>query len=473
MAMLVEGYTGKRLRPDDALGHPDDTIRDAGPPRKRRDFEPEKPNHILLMTVVNPVYPITVDVIKTISSSHGQVLRIVIFKKNGVQAMVEFDSVEAAARAKEALTGADIYSGCCTLRIEFAKPARLNVYKNDAESWDYTNPALGVTAKPELLAAKTPLLQEPHFPGFALPYGLEAVRGSPLYGATPVAESLSLGRFAAALAAPAVGATTFNPAELALQASPPAARAALSAASFAAQPAVAPASPRLAQQGAVLMVYGLNKDMMNAERLFNLFCLYGNVIRIKFLKTKEGCAMVQLGDALAVERAIGNLNNINIFGSKLQLGYSKQAFLNNVQQPYSLPDGTPSFKDFTGCKNNRFLNPGMASKNRIQAPSKVLHFFNMPPQLAPSELTEIFQSAGAATPLSANIFPSKTERSSSGLVEFRSTEEAVEALVVSNHKSIPRSSSKFPFTMKLCFSSSRAGNGGGSDRAHSSPEQVC
>ena len=61
------------------------------------------------------------DVIKTISSSHGQVLRIVIFKKNGVQAMVEFDSVESAARAKEVLTGADIYSGCCTLRIEFAK----------------------------------------------------------------------------------------------------------------------------------------------------------------------------------------------------------------------------------------------------------------------------------------------------------------------------------------------------------------
>ena len=64
------------------------------------------------------------DVIKTISSTHGQVLRIVIFKKNGVQAMVEFDSVEAATRAKEVLTGADIYSGCCTLRIEFAKVSR-------------------------------------------------------------------------------------------------------------------------------------------------------------------------------------------------------------------------------------------------------------------------------------------------------------------------------------------------------------
>ena len=77
--------------------------------------------------------------------------------------MVEFDCVESAKRAKQALHGCDIYSGCCTLRIEYAKvinslifipilkqiywfvlqPTRLNVYKNDNESYDYTNPTLG------------------------------------------------------------------------------------------------------------------------------------------------------------------------------------------------------------------------------------------------------------------------------------------------------------------------------------------
>ena len=34
------------------------------------------------------------------------------------------------------------------------------------------------------------------------------------------------------------------------------------------------------QQGAVMMVYGLNNDKMNSERLFNLLCLYGNVVRV-------------------------------------------------------------------------------------------------------------------------------------------------------------------------------------------------
>ena len=81
--------------------------------------------------------------------------------------------------------------------------------------------------------------------------------------------------------------------------------------------------------------------------------------------------MVQMGDALAVERAIGNLNNTVFFGAKMQLGYSKQAFLADVQQPYDLPDGSPSFKDYMGNKNNRFINPEQASKNRIQPPSKV------------------------------------------------------------------------------------------------------
>ncbi|GLV42565.1 smooth [Carabus blaptoides fortunei] len=55
------------------------------PRRKRQDDN--KPNHVLLFTIINPMYPITVEVLHTICQSSGQVLRIVIFKKNGVQAM--------------------------------------------------------------------------------------------------------------------------------------------------------------------------------------------------------------------------------------------------------------------------------------------------------------------------------------------------------------------------------------------------
>ena len=54
------------------------------------------------------------------------------------------------------------------------------------------------------------------------------------------------------------------------------------------------------QQNCVLMFYGMNGDMMNCERLFNLVCLYGNIVRIKFLKSKDGAAMVQVFNALVL-----------------------------------------------------------------------------------------------------------------------------------------------------------------------------
>ena len=87
----------------------------------KKSNEPEKPNHILLFTVFNPNYPITCEVLHSICSPVGKVLRIVIFRKNGVQAMVEFETLELARTAKETLFGCDIYSGCCTLKIEYAK----------------------------------------------------------------------------------------------------------------------------------------------------------------------------------------------------------------------------------------------------------------------------------------------------------------------------------------------------------------
>lgn len=36
------------------------------------------------------------------------------------------------------------------------------------------------------------------------------------------------------------------------------------------------------QQGAVMMVYGLDNDTSNTDKLFNLICLYGNVARVRF-----------------------------------------------------------------------------------------------------------------------------------------------------------------------------------------------
>ncbi|XP_037946489.1 heterogeneous nuclear ribonucleoprotein L isoform X3 [Teleopsis dalmanni] len=212
-------------------------------------------------------------------------------------------------------------------------------------------------------------------------------------------------------------------------------------------------------QGAVMMVYGLDHDTSNTDKLFNLVCLYGNVARIKFLKTKEGTAMVQMGDSVAVERCVQHLNNIPVgTGGKIQIAFSKQNFLSEVINPFLLPDHTPSFKEYTGSKNNRFLSPAQASKNRIQPPSKILHFFNTPPGLTEDQLIGIFNIKEVPA-TSVRLFPLKTERSSSGLIEFPNISQAVLAIMKCNHLPIEGKGTKFPFIMKLCFSSSKSMNG--------------
>ncbi|KAM8713760.1 hypothetical protein ACLKA7_014000 [Drosophila subpalustris] len=219
-------------------------------------------------------------------------------------------------------------------------------------------------------------------------------------------------------------------------------------------------------QGAVMMVYGMDHDTSNTDKLFNLVCLYGNVARIKFLKTKEGTAMVQMGDSVAVERCVQHLNNIPVgTGGKIQIAFSKQNFLSEVINPFLLPDHTPSFKEYTGSKNNRFLSPAQASKNRIQPPSKILHFFNTPPGLTEDQLIGIFNIKEVPA-TSVRLFPLKTERSSSGLIEFPNISQAVLAIMKCNHLPIEGKGTKFPFIMKLCFSSSKSMNGAWNNAAN-------
>lgn len=418
---------------------------------RRKRPESARPNHILLFTIINPFYPITVDVLHKICVAHGPVLRIVIFKKNGVQAMVEFDSLDAATRARENLSGADIYSGCCTLKIDFAKPEKLNVYKNEPEtSWDYT-----LTAVKDISNGRGPLLQEPLYGTRPQPYiGLISptnfcqFKEQPLLGPGAAFPPFAATEFHAATPENWKGATIHTPGLMKEPAGVPSRNAAVAA--FTAQGQ---------GQAAVMMVYGLDHETSNTDKLFNLVCLYGNVARIKFLKTKEGTAMVQMGDSVAVERCVQNLNNIPIGTSgRIQIAFSKQNFLSEVINPFLLPDHTPSFKEYTGSKNNRFLSPTQASKNRIQPPSKILHFFNTPPGLTEDQLIGIFNIKEVPA-TSVRLFPLKTERSSSGLIEFPNIAQAVCAIMKCNHLPIEGKGTKFPFIMKLCFSSSKSMNG--------------
>ncbi|KAL1791557.1 heteroproteinous nuclear ribonucleoprotein L isoform X3, partial [Sigmodon hispidus] len=64
-----------------------------------------------------------------------------------------------------------------------------------------------------------------------------------------------------------------------------------------------PLSPDYGSQAVspVLMVSGLDQSKMNCDRVFNVFCLYGNVEKVKFMKSKLVATMVEMADAYAVD----------------------------------------------------------------------------------------------------------------------------------------------------------------------------
>lgn len=131
------------------------------------------------------------------------------------------------------------------------------------------------------------------------------------------------------------------------------------------------------------------------------------------MKSKPGAAMVEMGDCYAVDRAISHLNNNFLFEQKLNVwsvllsnsAYTLMSIETDYKhidatccpssvhsvskqqaimpgQSYELEDGSSSFKDFHGSRNNRFTSPEQAAKNRIQHPSNVLHFFNGQPDIS-------------------------------------------------------------------------------------------
>jgi len=193
---------------------------------------------------------------------------------------------------------------------------------------------------------------------------------------------------------------------------------------------------------------------MTCTKLFNLLCLYGNVVRIKFLKSKDGSAMVQMGDRDGCERVIKLLTDSSLYGSKLQISFSKQPYLQPVLTSFNMFDGSPSYMDFSTNRNNRYATPGAASKIRITSPTNILYFYNAPHSLDESTLIQTFLDAGTAVPTRTIMLPAKSEKSSRGCVYFEDTEGASEALMVVNNSKIknPSAPGGAPYVLKLAFS---------------------
>ena len=334
--------------------------------------------NILLLTVLNPLYNITVDVINTVCSPYGQVLRIVIFRKNGTQVLVEFESIEDATAAMNGLQNTNIYDRCCTLKIQFSNTGKLNIKRNTADTWDYSKASASDEETSE----------------------------------SPDTSYSSISSM------PSGGYSSNN-----------------------------------RHVPVVVMIYGLNLKI-NCNHIFNVVCLYGNIDKIKLL-AKPGSAMIQFQNRMAADIALSYLQNLFVFGSVLKFQYSRHPEIIGSSKANSMSgDNSSLLVDYSKSLLNRFLKPDINAKNRLFAPSSVLHFFNCPLDITKEQLIALFQENGAEAPIAVKIFDKVGASTKSGLLEWCSVSKAAEALMLCNHVCV-QGGSKRVHVIRLAFSNAK------------------
>ncbi|KAL9245681.1 hypothetical protein vseg_019305 [Gypsophila vaccaria] len=330
----------------------------------RKSDTDEEPNRILLVSIHNVLYPMTVDVLNQVFSPYGFVEKIITFQKSaGFQALIQFQTRQSATSAMSALHGRNIYDGCCQLDIQYSNQADLQVNYNNDRSRDFTNPDLPTEQRGRS--------SQPGY-GDAGGYGVHGAGGS---GYQQMGNAAAMAAFAGGL-----------------------------------PPGVSGMNDRC-----TVIVSNLNPDKIDEDKLFNLFSLYGNIVRIKLLRSKPDHALVEMSDGFQAELAVHFLKGALLFGKRIEVNYSK----------YSNITPSPETRDFQNSNLNRFNRNSTKYYRYCCSPTKMIHLSSLPEDVSEDEIVELLEEHGPL--MSTKLFEVNGKKQA--LVLFETEEEATEALV--------------------------------------------
>jgi polypyrimidine tract-binding protein 2 len=356
------------------------------------------PNRILLVTINNAMYPITVDILYQVFGSHGIVEKIVIFSKTkGLQALIQYNSVAAATSAKDTLNGQNIYTnGSCQLQIQYSKlQTELTVTANNERTKDFT----------KALPSIEPSVSAPGMPGAVRPGVPGGLVGGGLGG---------LGQFVPGM--PGGGAEFYSPG--------------IPQYPFGPNAFVNPSS----QFNSVLLVSNLNEEKISCTALFNLFSSYGNVMRVKILHNKPDHALVQMGDYAQASTAMHYLKGLVLWDKPIDINFSKHSYISST----SSDPNDPTSADYTNSPLNRFkFTQGTEKAQQIyknmSGPGSLLHVSNLPATATTQTVADIFAPFGV-TAANVKIFDITNKRQA--LVQFDNVQHAAEALVTLHNSQV-------------------------------------
>lgn len=250
---------------------------------------------VVLASVSNLMYPVDIDLMHFLFSKYGQVEKIVTFTKSPTmyQALIQFAQPDQARTAMMQLHNRNIYDGCNTLQIQQSKLPELVVKQNSTKSWDYTTGEMaGSRNGGGYGGGGVGLLNTPNS------MSLSGYGGGNQQMVGGFGSTMGVGRNTSGNLLSMVERLPKEIRELNLESINP-------------------------SQTPVVICYNLSPTEITVQKLFNLFSLYGTVLRIKILREKTDTALIQFSDPLHASIAQSLLNNAPLDGRELQISFSK------------------------------------------------------------------------------------------------------------------------------------------------------
>jgi len=296
------------------------------------------------------------------------VLKIITFVKDSVfKALVQMATIEQAINAKLLLEGKDMFQGCCHVRIGFSKLTDLKVKQNGPRSRDFTIPdytSLQLTSG-----------------------GYGGSGGGYLF---PPVGGLGTG-FGGGFDTKTYG---FNPYD---------------------------SGP---MKGCVLLVNNLTSDKITPDKLFILFGVYGDVLRVKILFNKRDTAMIQFASPQGAHLAHLHLNHLLLHSKEITVTPSKHPEI-SLPRSGEAEESASLTKDYTSSPIHRFKNTASRNTKNINPPSQVLHVSNIYDGCSEEELRKLFGQEQSSPPV-VQFFSTNRKMA---YVKMEGIHEAVLALI--------------------------------------------
>ncbi|KDP30748.1 hypothetical protein JCGZ_15177 [Jatropha curcas] len=181
-----------------------------------------------------------------------------------------------------------------------------------------------------------------------------------------------------------------------------------------------------------VLVSNLNPDRIDEDKLFNLFSLYGNIVRIKLLRNKPDHALVQMGDGFQAELAVHFLKGAMLFGKRLEVNFSKYP---NITQ------GADTH-EYVNSNLNRFNRNAAKNYKYCCSPTKMIHLSTLPQDITEEEIVSLLEEHG--TVVNSRLFEMNGKKQA--LVLFETEEQATEALACKHATSLAGSIIRISFS---------------------------